>query len=236
MKQKFFFAFTFLITNLSFGQLEFKTSLAGRTLDMADLNGHSLLKKHDPDATGSPFINDEWVLAKLTTRKGNKVGPLQIKLNIESNELYYIDSAGTEMIALEGLVKKIDCLKYYNKDSIRYVFKSGYPAIDKQNENYYYQVFTEGKVELLAKRFKYIRTNKEEISGEITKEFVEGVTILYVYALGIIRAFHPNKSFVISLLEDKEQLINKFIDSNKTNFKKTKDIVNLFDYYNSLSL
>jgi hypothetical protein len=236
MKKKILFVTLLLIANLGFGQLEFKTSLMGRTLDMADMNGHSLLKKYDPDATGSPFINDEWVLANLTTLKGNVVGPLQIKLNIESNELYYKDSAGKEMIALEGLVKKIDCLNYYNKDSVRYVFKCGYPVIDKQNKNYYYQVFTEGKVELLAKRFKYIRTNKEEVSGEITKEFVEGATILYVYAFGIIQAFHPNNSFVISLLEDKEQDINAFIKTNKTNFKKITDLVKLFEYYNSISL
>ncbi len=63
------------------------------------------------------------------------------------------------MIAIEGLVKKIDCFNFYSKDCIRYVFKSGYPGIDKQNENYYYQVLTEGKIELLARRFKYIRVS-----------------------------------------------------------------------------
>ena len=33
--------------------------------------------------------------------------------------------------------------------------KNGYPPIDKQNENYYYQVLGEGKIEFLVKKFKH---------------------------------------------------------------------------------
>src|SRR5262245_60697058 len=129
----------------SFGQLDFKNSNVGRVVDFADLNGHSLMKKYDPEITGSPFINDHWVPAKITLSKGKEIGHLQIKLNIERNELYFLDSTGKEMIAADGLIKKVDCIDYYMKDSVRYIFKSGYPAIEGQNENYFYQVFTEGR-------------------------------------------------------------------------------------------
>jgi hypothetical protein len=114
---------------------------------------------------------------------------LLVKLNIESNELYFIDTAGKELIAAEGTVKKIDFINYHSKDSTKYIFKSGYPNIDKQNENYLYQVFTEGKIELLAKKFKYIRTIKNELSGEIIKDFVDGAITLYVYSFDNIQPF-----------------------------------------------
>lgn len=203
-------------------------------MEFTDLNRRSLLKKYDPEITGSPFINSDWVLAKITLSKGYETGPIPVKLNIENNELYFRDSTGKEMIAIEGLVKKIDCFNFYSKDSIQYVFKSGYPGIDKQNENYYYQVLTEGKIELLARRFKYIRVVKDELSGEITKEFVDGIVVLYISINNIIHAYHPTKSFVISLLKDKEQSINIFIDTNKINFKKIPDLIKLFNYYNGL--
>ena len=202
-------------------------------MDAVDLNGHSLLKKYDPDITGSPFINDHWVPAKITLSRGKEIGPLPIKLNIESNELYFLDSTGKELVAIEGLVKKVDCINYYSKDSIRFIFKSGYPGIDKQNENYYYQVLAEGKIELLARKFKYVRVEKNELSGEISKDFVEGGVMLYVYANNIIQPFHTTKNFVISLLRDKEPAINIFIDTNKINFKSIPDLIKLFNYYNS---
>lgn len=226
--------FFLLYYQWSFGQLEFKNSNLGRTMEFTDLNRRSLLKKYDPEITGSPFINSDWVLAKITLSKGYETGPIPVKLNIENNELYFRDSTGKEMIAIEGLVKKIDCFNFYSKDSIQYVFKSGYPGIDKQNENYYYQVLTEGKIELLARRFKYIRVVKDELSGEITKEFVDGIVVLYISINNIIHAYHPTKSFVISLLKDKEQSINIFIDTNKINFKKIPDLIKLFNYYNGL--
>ena len=119
--------FFLLCYQWSFGQLDFKNSNVGRVMDLADLEGRSLLKKYDPEITGSPFINADWVSAKLTLSRGKEIGPLPIKLNIETNELYFLDSMGKEMIATDGLVKKVDCINYYTKDSSRYIFKSGYP-------------------------------------------------------------------------------------------------------------
>lgn len=219
---------------LAFGQVDFKNSNVGREMNIVDLDGHSLLKKYDPNVTGSPFINDNWVAAKITLSKGKEIGPLPIKLNLESNELYYLDSANTELIAQKGVVRKVNCIDYLSKDGIKYIFKSGYPAIDKQDENFYYQVFTEGKIELLAKKFKYIQSERNDITGDMSKSFVDGAAVLYVYAYGLMQAFHPTKEFIISLFEeDKEQVTKTFIDANKINFKKIPDLIKLFNYYNS---
>jgi hypothetical protein len=204
-------------------------------MDVADLDGRSLLKKYDPDVTGSPFINDDWVSAKITLSKGKEIGPLSIKMNLESNELYYLDSSKMELVADKSVARKVDCMDYSSKDGIKYVFKNGYPAIDKQDENFYYQVYTEGKIELLAKRFKYIRSEKNDLTGEMSKTFIDGSVVLYVYAYGLMQVFHPTKELVNSLFEeDKDQSTRTFIDTNKINFKKIPDLIKLFKYYNSL--
>jgi len=219
----------------SFAQIDFKNSNVGRVMDLADLNGHSLEKKYDPEITGSPFINDDWVSARVTLSRGKEIGPLPIKLNIESNELYFLDSTAKEMIAAEGLVKKVYCIDYYSKDSLRYIFKSGYPAIDGQNENYFYQVFTEGRIELLAKKFKYVRSEKNELTGDVSKTFVDGAVVLYVFAYGIMQPFRSNKNFVAALWEeDKQEAMNKYISAYKINLKSTPDLVKLFNHYDSL--
>src|SRR6187200_1022032 len=134
MKRILFFLLAVFTMNGSFGQLEFRNSNVGRLINLEDFNGRSLLKKYDPAISGSPFINADWIPAKITLSRGKEMGPLLVRLNIESNEVYFLDSTGKEMVALEGLIKKIDFINYYSKDSIRYIFKSGYPNIDKQNE------------------------------------------------------------------------------------------------------
>ena len=219
----------------SFGQVGFKNSNVGRVMDLADLDGHSLLKKYDPALTGSPFINEDWVSAKLTLSRGKEVGPLPIKLNIESNELHFIDSTGKELIVADGLVKKIDCIDYYTKDSTRYIFKSGYPSADGQNENFFYQVFTEGRIELLARKFKYIRTERNDLTGDVSKSFVDGAAVLYVYAYGIMRPLKSNKNFIATLWdENKQPEMNKYISDNKISLKKTSDLIKLLNYYNGM--
>jgi len=235
MKRIIFAAFICISVNTIYAQIEFRNSSTGRLMNMEDISGRPLLKKDNPDVTGSPFLNPDWVLAKLLLSKGKEIGPLPVKLNIESNELYFRDSGGKEMIAVEGIVKRVDCINYYSKDSIRYVFKSGYPDIDKQTKNYYYQVLTEGKIELLAKKSRYISVIKDGFTGETTKEFVEGGTVFYLYANNTIQLFRPDKNFINSLLKDKEQLINIFINSNNINYKKIPDAVKLFNYYNNIN-
>lgn len=236
MKRIFIFIFVYLFYHQSgFSQVELKNTNLGWIIDASDLGGRSLLKRYDPDITGSPFINDNWVRAKLTLSKGKVIGPIPIKMNIESNELYYQDSTGKEMVVVEGLIRKIDCIDFYSKDSIRYVFKSGYPSIDKQNENYYYQVLTEGNIQLLEKRSKSISNEKDALSGQISKEFVEDKVVLYVYASGTIQPFRSTKNFTFSLFEKNKELpMNKFAEAEKLNFKKTVDLIRLFNYYNSL--
>jgi len=234
MKRILFFILSSFIIHESFCQLEFRNSNVGRLINLEDFNGHSLLKKYDPDISGSPFINADWTPANIILSKGKAIGPLLVKLNIESNKLYFIDTAGKELIAAEGTVKKIDLINDHSKDSTKYIFKSGYPNIDKQNENYLYQVFTEGKIELLAKKFKYIRTIKNELSGEIIKDFVDGAITLYVYSFDNMQPLQPKADFVLSLLIDKQEEVNTFINVNKINLKKTTDLIKLFSYYNKL--
>lgn len=231
MKIVFFFALSFYSAS-AFAQLDFKNSNVGRVVEFTDLNGHSLLRKYDPDVTGSPFLNDSWALAKITLSKGKEIGPLEIKLNIESNELYFLDSSGRELIAADGLIRKVDFVEFSSEDGIPYIFENGFPAIDHQNANYYYQVLSAGKIDLLAKRFKYVRTEKNDLSGEISKEFVEGGAVLYVYANDSMQQFHSTKSFVLSLLKDKEETIKLFIEANKLNLKNVANLIELFNYYN----
>ena len=232
MKRILLFVFLFH-HHWTLAQLDFKNSNVGRVMEFTDLNGHSLLRQYDPDVTGSPFMSDNWELAKITLRGGKEIGPLATKFNVESNELYFLDSSGKEMIAADGVIKKVDWVDHYSKDGNKFVLKNGYPSIDKQNQNYYYHVFSEGKMELLAKKYKYIRVAKDELSGVMTKEFIDGAPVLYVYDGNVIQPFHSTKSFLLSLMKDKEETVKLFIEANKMNLKSMSDLVRLFEYYNS---
>jgi len=216
------------------GGFGFNSTNVGRVVNLLDLNGQSLLRKYEPDISGSPFLNNTWAAAKITLPNGKEIGPFLVKLNIESNQLYFFDSSGKELVASEGAVRKIEFINYYSKDSIRYIFKNGYPVIDKQNENFFYQVLTEGKIQLLVKKIKYLRTSKDAYTSEVSKEFVDEGNVKYLYDGVTIQELRADKNLILSYMKDKMEAINKFVAENKTNFRKTSDLIKLFTYYNGL--
>lgn len=234
MKKAFLIAVLAVTSAVAVSQITFQNSNNGRIMNLEDLNGRSLLKKYDPDVLGSPFLNDEWQPARLTFFKGNSVSPVLVKINLESNELYFKDSSGKEMIALEGLVKKIELLDTNYQDSSTQIFKGGYPSIDNQNQHYFYQLLADGKTELLAKKSKQIETDKNMLSGEIRRQFSEPAITLYLFKDNEMKPLKTGKSYLLELLKDREALVTAFINSNKINLKKIPDLVKLIRYYNSI--
>lgn len=233
MKKAFIVLFFCLFNYITFCQLEFQESNVGRMASFVDFNGRSLMKKYDAETTGSPFFSD-WKMAILNFYTGNKTLKIPVKFNLESNELYYLDSTGKEMVASEGVIKRIEFLDADTKDSNRYILKTGYPAVDKKTQNFFYQVLSEGKMELLVKQFKYISETKDSYTGIITKEFVQGGPVYYVFQNKTIQQLYLNKNSLVSFMTDKMQLIEQFVKDNKLNLKKLTEVVKAVNFYNTL--
>jgi hypothetical protein len=88
---------------------------------------------------------------------------------------------------------------------------------------------------LLARKFKYIRTERNDLTGDVSKSFLDGVTVFYVYAYGIMQPLKSNKSFIATLWdENKQPEMNKYISNNKISLKNTSDLIKLFNRYNAM--
>jgi hypothetical protein len=203
-------------------------------MDFTDQEGKSLIKKYDPEIRGTPFVKDGWLQSKITLSKGKEITTILTKFNLESTELYFKDDIGNEMIAIEGLVKRIDFYNTKSKDGQVLTFKNGYPAIDKQNVNFYYKLLTEGSIELIEKKIKYVRVQKDEYTGQITRDFVESASTFYIFTNNKMQVFKPSKKKLLALTNNKAEKMNKSIENKKINYKKLSDVIDLFNYYNQL--
>ncbi len=235
------FIHLFVLTGLmmfflpSVAQLDFSSTSNGRVMGVADQNGVSLLKsKYSPDIEGSPFVHPDWAIAELLLSSGKQYKNIKAKFNLESNEIYFLDTMNNVLVPRPGLVKKISFSLLFSQEGFAYIFKSGYPAIEKQGENYYYEVLAEGKIDFIRRYYKDIKTIKYDMSGEIKKEFVEGSNY-YLFTGGIIKELKREKMLVAELMNDKKTEIDGFILANKLNLKKTTEVQKLVRYYNSIS-
>lgn len=114
-----------------------------------------------------------------------------------------------------------------------YKFQAGFPIIDKNTAYNFYQVLSDGSIQLLKFIKKEIEETKDVMSGEIRKEFVQREEY-YVYHNGIINKLKKEKDFVLALMKDEQQKISEYLKEKKMNYKNIGMLTNLFDYYNSL--
>jgi hypothetical protein len=230
-------AFTFYLLcflHHAVAQLGFTQVNIGGLVNAADINGITLFKKtYDTEIQGSPFLHPEWVNADIQLKTGNWVKVAKARLNAESNEVHFLDSLGRELIANEGLIIKIVLDIPTDTGRVKQVFESGYPPTHGKTINFFYQVLEEGRIELLHKITKPIETFKNEMSGEIRKEFVEH-RLMYIYADGELHILKNDKTMITDLMKDKKIAIDTYLANNKINFKKIADIQKLIRYYNSL--
>jgi hypothetical protein len=215
-------------------QVSFSEGINGRTLRVQDINGKSLIKeKYNDDIEGSPFLNSDWAEADLVLRHGKEIKKIQANLNVESNELYIKDSTGKVLVIQDLVVTEIAFTNRSISNPEGRIFRNGYPPVDKQSVNFFYEVLADGRIQLLRKLSKNIDVIKNELSGEVRKEFVENNSY-YVLSDKGIENFRYQKEFVLDLLKDKQAAVDEYVKANKINFKKIPDVQKLLIYYNGL--
>jgi hypothetical protein len=233
MKTLIFFTLLLMLQSNLFAQVNFIQNNTGGLVNMADINGISLVKKtYDADIQGSAFLNNDWANADIQLKSGKWIKTAKAKLNAESNKVHFLDSLGRELIADDGLIIKI-VLDAPLEAGQKYIFESGYPPTDGQTITFFYQLVEDGKIKMLNRITRPIETFKNELSGEIRKEFVEH-RLMYIYADGQMHILKNDKALMMALMKEQKTAIETYLAENKINFKKSADIQKLVRYYNSL--
>jgi hypothetical protein len=182
---------------------------------------------------GSPFFIEHYCPANLKLNKGAEYQNILTKLDLYTHEIIVIDKDNKEIIVTEGLVMNVSLTDTVGRTPLIYNFRSGYPAIDKNNSFNYYQVLADGKLQLLKHIRKEIVVEKNIQSGEMRKEFVTREEY-YTFSNGEIKKLKRDKEYIKDLMKDQEQKINEYVKEKKLSFKNISGLSALFDYYNSL--
>jgi hypothetical protein len=205
--------------------------LLGREQFFFDAQGRALNRY--VGVTGDPFLLDKWITTtKLVLLNGSTIRNYKVKFNTNDNSILFLDSLENAKVAMPLLVKELRMADpaELNKS---YCIKTGFPPIEKQTEETYYLILSEGKCSLLNYQTKAIVTTKNDLSGEISKDFEKNDTY-YLYFNNTMLALKKSKNFLLEILHDKETDLENYIEENKISFKKIEDITRLINYYNTL--
>lgn len=189
--------------------------------------------EYSPDIEGTAYLSPDFSRANIILVNGMPLTNLRVKFNLEQNQLYFSDSLSSSFVFNKAVLRKVVFNTVFSNIGSPIILKSGYPAINKQDTNYLYELQAEGKIDWLRKQERVIQTTKNEFSGEVHKEFVEYISYYY-YSNKTMSEYRNDKADLLKLMKDKQKEVEAFITTNKINFKKNADVVKLVSYYNKL--
>ncbi|HLI93567.1 MAG TPA: hypothetical protein VKU83_08160 [Puia sp.] len=197
-----------------------------------DRNGRMFVNP-SPDVAGSPFYADDWRLGTLVAMDNYRYDSVKLRLNLQSEEVHVLDTNRNEIALAKGYIKEVVLPGKFNGKAGGARFKCGFPAIDALDKYTFYEVVSEGKCSLLHSIRKVISQQKDDLSGEVTKEY-QLYDEYYVYDGQRMQRVKKDKAFILAALNGKRDQIEAFMDANKLKARSVDDIKRIIDYYNTL--
>lgn len=189
--------------------------------------------KEYTNIVGSAYLYEEWMpgSVKLINGVASKEKML-LKYDLLNDEVYFKDKAGETMAFVVPVQEFILNPTEIDAAAGRR-FRNGYKDIDGARPTSFYEVLSDGKVQLLKKFSKFIFESQDIGSATKTKTFMDK-TKYYLVANGKAMPVKNERKALLAALSDKQPELDAWLKSNKVNFKSDAGLGKLLDYYNAL--
>jgi hypothetical protein len=190
------------------------------------------------DIVGSPFWDEKWNPAFLILKGGSVVKLKNVKLNLFTSDVLYMDNNGTEMDAAVGMVQKIMFLNEKDTTKIVAAFEA-FPdtkAITtniNSNGYYYYHILADGKWKLLELKQTLIRTVPLDAMAD--KKTETSFFTKTSYAIAVDGNLFPLKSLNysnIAAIIHPDKNADQWLKDNKIHFRNEQEAAAFVIYCN----
>lgn len=203
------------------------------SFEVFDANGKTFTNPATTDIAGSPFWQDEWSECSLLTKDGKQYDHVRFRLNLQSQELHFQSKTNQELAAPAGSVTTILLYDSVIRGGSGTLFQCGFPAVDNRKTTDFYEILCQGKASLLHSRVKTLSVHKDDMSGEVTKEYLLYEDD-YLFIQGKMVRLKKDRSFMLVQLADKKDQVSAYINNNNLKLKTIEEIKTLINYYNTL--
>jgi len=183
------------------------------------------------DVSGSPFLIKDWSEGVIRFSSGRVATQFKLKFDCVKNQLNLQFNGSS--FATESKVKEF--VIYTKNGNIRdsMIFRKGFPAIDKGNEETYFQVLTEGKATLLCLHVKHI-AEEQQIASRVIYRRITDQEIFHLLKDGKMTELPNDRLLIVEKFPEHMELIRKYINENQLKFRHAPDFTKLIEYYNTL--
>lgn len=189
-----FLSLTTMFTNVYSQQTMGMTNFGTPVLRVPDSYGVPIAKGSYTDLKGNPYFKDDWTTGSVELANGELYNNLTLRYN-QIDGLLSFQRGGAELRFPKPIRKFVlgDTLTG-NK------FQNGFPPIDANTADTFYEILVDGSLKLLKAESKKIA----EFKGydQITERKIVKNTEYYVFNDGKLVGIKPNKSSVEKLVTD----------------------------------
>jgi hypothetical protein len=184
------------------------------------------------ETRGTAFWASDWHQGVLVLKGGHVYKIHEIKLNLYTDEVYYIDNKGMELVAQPGTVMKLTLYEAKDTSKIAAVFLNT-PVLTNKHEDSFLEQLNEGKRQLLKQ--VVVSLVKGEYDPGLGKAEYRFVPSIYYY-INDGEKVSPLKNFgkesvasLVTITPEQEE----WLKSTKNKLKRESDVVAFFRYLNS---
>jgi hypothetical protein len=192
-------------------------------------------KSQDPpiynDVSGTPYFIRDWSDGIIRFASGRNASQFKIRFDCINNKVLLQFNGSS--FSTESKVKEFVLYTKNGKDRDSAVFKKGFPATEKANEETFYQVLLEGKNQLLCLHIKIISEEPQIASKVIYRRIRDEVKYFMLKDKNMIE-LPADRQLLADSFPDKYEEIRKFIAEQQLKFREAADFVKLLRFYNSL--
>ena len=176
------------------------------------------------------FTSRTWTAGKVKFKNGQQWDNVLLLFDVHSNKLYYL-SENTPMEFTFPIDEFVIGL-IVSKDTLGLLYRASYPAVNTNNNETFYQVLADGKLQLLKCRAKNVGMYKNTEQPE-QKRFTEKEQ-WYVYADGEMVKIKKDKEDIIKSLPKYAKQIETILDDQKIKLKNEDGLRKLIYELNKL--
>jgi hypothetical protein len=179
--------------------------------------------------SGNPYFIKDWSDGVIRFSSGKVTDKFKLKFNTAHNRLLLEFSKST--FAAESNVSEFVMYTKNRKDS--FVFRKGFPATERGNEETFYQVLENGKATLLRLITKDIVEEKEILASKVSRHY-QDVELFYLLHKGAMHKIEKEITPLEGILADRQEELKNYISEQQLKMRTAEDFEKVVKKYNQL--
>ncbi len=192
---------------------------------LQDNTGKLITSNNYTDVDGSPYYPIHWVEGNIELKTGKTLPYNALRLNLITGnvEFKYNDKAYDVVNPING----------FNLGTMK--FKNGFEAIDKQNNDTFYQVLYDGKQKILCYKIAVIYLDAPYNSATKTKKIDLTEKYYFQKIDGKLYPLKKNLKELLSLIGDKSNQVDDFCKKENIKLRNWDEAVKVMEYVDGLA-